>query len=133
MDKLRNGEYKLEEILETKNASDKLGDYNGFPVYVKNGKYGAYINHNKKNTSIKNLLKKKKISNITLEDVLPYLKNEVKQKNILKILNEDISIRTGKYGPYVFYKTEKMKKPKFINIKNKNYNDVTIEWVNEQI
>ena len=133
MDKLRNGEYNLEEILETKNASDKLGDYNGFPVYVKNGKYGAYINHNKKNTSIKSLLKKKNISNITLEDVLPYLKNEVKQKNILKILNEDISIRTGKYGPYVFYKTERMKKPKFINIKNKNYNDVTIEWVNEQI
>ena len=119
--------------METKNANDKLGDYKGFPVYIKNGKYGAYINHNKKNTSIKNLLKKKNISNITLEDVLPYLKNEVKQKNILKILNEYISIRTGKYGPYVFYKTEKMKKPKFINIKNKNYNDVTIEWVNDQI
>ena len=32
-------------------------------------------------------------------------------------INEEYSIKTGKYGPYIFFKTDKMKKPKFISLK----------------
>ena len=53
--------------------------------------------------------------------------------SILKQLNENISIRKGKYGPYVFYKTDKMKKPRFINMKGKSVEDVSVSWVMEQI
>ena len=60
---------------------------------------------------------------------------EQKDQNILKELNKDISIRTGKFGPYVYYKTQKMKKPKFISIKkvkelkehDYNYEKLTLE------
>ena len=46
-------------------------------------------------------------------------------KNILKVINEDLSIRKGKYGEYIFYKTKTMKKPRFINInKLKNIDNI---------
>ena len=32
-------------------------------------------------------------------------------------LTDNASIRKGKYGAYVFYKTATMKKPSFLNIK----------------
>ena len=41
----------------------------------------------------------------------------------IRTINDDTSIRTGKYGDYIFYKTINMKKPKFISLKsfNKDY------------
>ena len=42
-------------------------------------------------------------------------------KNILRHLNADFSIRKGKYGSYIFYKTEKMKKPQFLKLKFKGF------------
>ena len=55
--------------------------------------------------------------------------------NILRTLNADFSVRKGKYGPYVFYKTTNMKKPKFLDIKqfNQGYSTCSIndlvEWL----
>ena len=49
-----------------------------------------------------------------------------------------MSVRKGKYGPYVFYKTNEMKKPKFLNIKKfadgflKCDADVLIDWLKEE-
>ena len=43
--------------------------------------------------------------------------------NIIKLVNEDISVRKGKYGPYLFYKTKSMNKPKFIKLKGKDWKD----------
>ena len=37
-------------------------------------------------------------------------------KKILRILNNNLSIRLGKYGAYIYYKTEDMTKPAFYNI-----------------
>ena len=36
---------------------------------------------------------------------------------MIRVINNDISIRNGKFGHYIFYKTEKMTKPKFIKLK----------------
>jgi hypothetical protein len=41
-------------------------------------------------------------------------------KNILRHLNADFSIRKGKYGSYIFYKTATMKKPQFLKLKFKD-------------
>ena len=35
-----------------------------------------------------------------------------KEGRVLKVLNDEMSIRKGRYGPYVMYKTKTMKKPK---------------------
>ena len=71
---------------------------------------------------------------VALDDVKDILDGKaVTQSNIVKQLNNTMSIRKGKYGHYVFYKTDKMKKPKFISMKGCKVGDITVEWVNSKI
>ena len=52
LEKLKNGEYKLEEIIVIKEDNIKnLGIYNGLTVYLKVGKFGYYFRYNDKNYS----------------------------------------------------------------------------------
>ena len=58
--------------------------------------------------------------NIQLEDVLDILTGH-KSRAIQKCLTDnnriDYRVRKGKYGPYIFYKTEStMKKPRFLKL-----------------
>jgi topoisomerase IA-like protein len=39
------------------------------------------------------------------------------EKTLLRSLRPDLSIRKGKYGPYIFHQTAKMSTPKFHPIK----------------
>ena len=44
IEKLKNGEYKLEEIIETKEDNNQLlGSYKDLNVYLKIGKFGEYL------------------------------------------------------------------------------------------
>ena len=134
IDKLKNGEYKLKDILELKKKNNDiiLGEYKSKDVILKNGKFGLYINWNNKNHSIKHI--KKEINEITIDDVKDVLDNTNKANpNILKVLSKDVSVRKGRYGPYVMYKTKIMKKPKFIKIKGIEIDDITLEWVYDQL
>jgi hypothetical protein len=66
------------------------------------------------------------------------MKKVESNKGILRILTEDISIRTGKYGTYVYYCTTNMKKPDFISLKKFRGGFMTcepkvlLEWVESQ-
>ena len=57
---------------------------------------------------------------------------------ILRKLNDDMSVRNSKFGKYIFKKTDKMKKPKFINIKECPYDvlseeiSLVLKWVQTQ-
>ena len=76
----------------------------------------------------------KQIGEIKLEDVIPILnKNENSNPNILKVLNDEMSIRKGRYGPYVMYKTKTMKKPKFISLKKEKVENIDIAWVQSKL
>jgi len=44
-------------------------------------------------------------------------KDTLLEKNVLRTVTSDISVRKGKFGAYVYYKTPQMKTPKFLNIK----------------
>ena len=68
----------------------------------------------------------KNISDISLEEVIRHIETDSNDSNdsndsicldVIRIVNDDISIRKGKYGDYIFYKTAQMKKPKFISLK----------------
>ena len=114
LEKLKRGEYSLDELLELK--TNLLGKYQDEDLFIKNGRYGPYVEWGDKKESIKDI--KKPLCDITLADIEKFLEKEnTVGKNILRPLNEDMSIRKGQYGPYVFYKTEAMKKPQFLNIK----------------
>jgi DNA topoisomerase-1 len=96
------------------------------------GKYGMYINCNGKNSSISHI--KKELDDVTLEDVKGVLNGKKSEnKSILKVVTSEISVRKGKFGPYVFYKTDKMKKPRFIPMKGIKMEEVTEAWVNGKL
>ena len=61
-----------------------------------------------------NYLKKEECE-ITVDDVIGGLK-QPSNPNMLRVINDDLSIRNGKYGAYIFYKTTVMKKPRFKNL-----------------
>jgi topoisomerase IA-like protein len=111
---LKTGGYSADDLIEIKNGL--LGQYEGADVYLKSGKFGPYVECGDKRESVKSL--EKPLDQIVLEDVLPLLQGEEKQdKNILRKITDDMSVRRGKFGNYVFYKTAQMAKPEFINIK----------------
>lgn len=120
IDRLHSKKYTLEELLEVRN--DSIGEYEGEPLYIKKGKYGAYVNWGEKTESIRNYMKSihKTVDQLTMKDIEFFLdkRNEKElPKYILRIVTPEISIRTGKYGPYIFYKKENEKQPQFFNLK----------------
>jgi DNA topoisomerase I len=132
MKKLERNEYNLEDILE-KNMfqGNILGEYEGENICLKNGKFGSYVNYKNKNYSLKFL--KKDMDEITLQDAIKAINYKNKNPNVLKTLSENVSIRKGKYGPYVMVKKPGLKKPIFLKIKDKNIDEITIDWVNDNL
>ena len=120
LEKLRKNEYNINDIIESDNESKIIGKYKNEDMIIKQGQFGLYAQWGENKKSLKEL--DKKIEDIILSDVVNFID---KQSNIIRTINDVISIRKGKYGDYIFYKTTVMKKPKFISIKKlKNIKDI---------
>jgi DNA topoisomerase-1 len=95
------------------------------------GKFGAYVEYgDDKKVSLNKL--KKQLDKIVLADVVPFLEEEKPATSVLRVLTPTLSVRNGKFGPYIFYKTEKMKKPKFFDLKGFDQgfgSDDLLEWI----
>ena len=56
--------------------------------------------------------------------------------NVLLVVNETLSVRKGKYGPYIFYKTATMSKPRFLNLKGNDWKSMKkqeiLSWCREE-
>jgi hypothetical protein len=65
------------------------------------------------------------------------LPSEIENKKILRVLNENLSIRLGKFGAYIYYKTPEMTKPNFYNINKfkQSYKfsseEVLLKWIKD--
>ena len=138
LNKLQAGNYKLEDILDNSDYRGRdLGNYEGKMMYLKRGKYGAYVEWGKNKKSLSYL--KKSEEEITLDDVITYINKP--GASVLRVLSDDLSIRNGKYGPYIFYKTKQMRKPQFLKLKGYNLEegddyetcegDDLIKWIEE--
>jgi DNA topoisomerase-1 len=134
--KLEAGEYTLEDVVaEPKKSTDRiLGQHEGEDVILKNGKFGLYIMWGKNNKSLK-CFGNRPIENISFEDIVKILE---KEGNVLREVSPNISIRNGKFGAYIFYKTTKMKKPQFFQLTGFT-NDIKLcdvntikEWIEEK-
>lgn len=114
---LEKGKYKVEEIIDTNKTAKSqfiLGQYNGHDVILKKGKFGLYISWGENSKTLKEL-GNRPIENITFDEVKKYLEEG---SNIIRIINNDLSIRKGQKGDYLFYKNSRMKKPQFCDIKS---------------
>ena len=140
LNKLKAGELKLEDVIDNSSSNAKngsiLGTHKGHNVTIHNGKYGIYATYNTKTYSLKTLCKS--IDKINLYDIIPFiegLKNP--NPNILRTISPHITLRKGKYGPYLFYKTSDMNKPQFLKLKGFTDNantcclDILQKWIYE--
>lgn len=136
MEKLKKLEYELDDIVESQLSSNKcIGKYKKKDVILKKGKYGNYVewgdNEKKSLTGLQ-----KELDEITLDDIIPLIENKTSlNQSIIRTINSDISIRSGKYGNYIFYKTHNMNKPKFIKLQSfkGNYNTCPKEEIEQYV
>jgi DNA topoisomerase-1 len=164
IEKLKRGEYKLTDLVDVttnnnatpnskpnENNLGKWTDVSAQPhqqhqqhdIIIKTGKFGTYAVCGEMKKSLK-CFGNRPIFNITLEEVVPILfdttenpKSSNPHSKIVRQITESLSIRDGKYGNYIFYKTQKMKKPRFIsltgfkgNIQEETEDNVKI-WIRE--
>jgi DNA topoisomerase-1 len=121
INKLENGGYTLEELIETdsdkqaKTAANQvnLGKYEENDVILKKGKFGIYVTCGELSKTLKKL-GNRPIESIKLDEVIPFLEEG---SNMVREISPELSIRKSKKGDYVFFKTAKMKKPKFLSLK----------------
>ena len=140
VEKLKLGEYKLEEIIELKEDNNKLiGQYKDKDVYLKYGKFGYYLECGEIRKSLTTVKINVPIKNISIEDAIPILESTVDAGNsLIRRIDDTLSIRKGKYGDYIFYKTEKMKKPQFLKLYgfNDDYKNCSMQnlrgWIKEK-
>ena len=132
MEKLKNGEYNLQELVKTE--EDCLGKYKGFNLNIKTGKFGNYFEYGTTRISAKEW--KRPITEMDYETAIKMIEeNEKNASTVLREINKELSIRNGKYGPYIFFKTEIMKKPKFFPLKKCSIeyktcdNGKLIDWI----
>lgn len=112
--RLKEGYYSVKDIIEEQ--TDYVGEHNGQPIHIKNGRFGLYLEWGDKKKSLKGIMST--MRKLELQEAIDILISEdAPDKNVLRKLTNNLSVRKGKYGPYVYYKTDAMKSPKFLNIK----------------
>jgi len=111
--------------VKPKQQSLHCGIYNKYPVVIKNGQFGYYMEYKKKTTSLLQWEHYENIENyIDEQDFPPDLLESIINMNLM--INKYTSVRTGKYGDYIYHKTPQMKKPKFykLEIESRNMEDI---------
>ena len=134
IEKLKRREYTLEELLEI--PREYLGKYLDKDVLLKTGPYGPYILWGDETIKLKNM--KKNIWEMQLEDMLEIISSNQKTlpPNVLRIIKDTMTIRKGKYGPYIYYKNG-TQPPKFYSLKSFQQNPLKCEipelteWIEE--
>lgn len=164
IERLKRGEYKLSDLvdgdimtnntntesgtkrIEYKNERNlgKSGKTSNNDVIIKLGRFGIYAVCGDMKKSL-TCFGNRPLSNITLEEVSEVLfgSNDnqggsmVNQNKIIRKITDNVSIRDGKYGHYIFYKTQYMKKPRFISLNGYKGNiceetdDNVKKWIRE--
>ena len=143
----------------------KLGIYDSNEIILKRGKYGLYFVWGEQKKSLSGLFpKNKNPSTIAYHEIVKIIEtsntqiqsqvenmngdrdddegggivsigNKLSVNGMVRKITDNISIRNGKYGDYIFYKTPEMKNPTFLKLKGftEDYKTCSmfniIEWI----
>ena len=103
----------LEEALELFKLPRNLGNFEDSAVIIGAGRFGPYVLHNKKYTS---LPKDADPMTITLDEAVQLINEKRQQENQkhLKTFTEDsnLEVLNGRYGPYIVYDGKNYRLPK---------------------
>jgi hypothetical protein len=124
-----------------------IGQYRGTELRIKRNEGGRYLEWGKEPH-----FQRKSLESIPLFDDLDEkgaieiiergmreLENSADYKRVFRILDPYTSIRHGKFGTYIYHRTEEMKKTKFISLKKCQFNYMTapveeiMEWVYQRL
>lgn len=139
-----------------------LGVYDSENIVIKKGKYGLYFVWGEHKKSLSGLFpKSKNPETIRYDEIVKIIETSLvraeigvgmdEQKSIttttattqeitltkgmVRFITKDLSIRNGRFGDYIFYKTAEMKNPTFLKIKGfkEDYktcsSDILVEWI----
>ena len=116
MNCLEKGIYTVDDLVDTTKTTKTqyiIGQHNGKDVILRNGKFGIYLSWGENSKTLKEL-GNRPIENITFDEVKKYVEEG---SNLIREISPTLSIRRGPKGDYIFYKTLRMKKPSFHDIK----------------
>jgi len=118
-EELHNRKLLLDDVIESSNSTkDSLGKYKGHDLFLKNGKYGPYAQWGSNMKSLKEL--DKPTDKMEYMEVIKFLDSDIldptKPVGLVRELSSNLSIRTGKFGDYIFYKKPRAKKPEFLKL-----------------
>ena len=103
----------LEEAMELFQLPRTLGDFEGAPIVIGTGRFGPYVLHQKKYTS---LPKDSDPMAVTLDEAITLIKEKRQQESQkhLKAFDADgkMQILNGRYGPYIAYDGKNYRIPK---------------------
>ncbi|MDE6003139.1 MAG: DNA topoisomerase I, partial [Prevotella sp.] len=106
----------LDEALELFKLPRTVGDFEGAPVVIGAGRFGPYVLHQKKYTS---LPKGADPMTITLDEAIHLIQEKRLQENQkhLKTFFEDskLEVLNGRYGPYIAYDGKNYRMPKTLH------------------
>ena len=119
MGEIKIEDVTLEQAIELLKFPKNLGKLRNKDIILAKGKYGLYIKYNSKNYQIPEEYLEK---DILLKEAKEIIKRKTEQDNsdkiIVKYKNENIEIKTGKYGPYFRYKNKNYSISKKYDINN---------------
>ena len=133
----------LDDVIDINNFDkNAIGKYKGQDLFIKKGKYGVYAKWGNETKSLNEDFSLIPIEKIEYLNVLKFLEKDnlldpSKPVGLLREINEHISIRTGKFGDYIFYKKPRMKKPEFLKLNgfNSDYKkcekELIINWIKQ--
>lgn len=138
LDKLKRGEYSVDEVVDIKKTElangKNLGKYQNQDLILKKGKFGFYVEYGDNKKSLNGLGKNE--NKMTYKNIVEYLdKGDNASPSVLRVINDEMSIRKGKFGNYIYYKTSEMSKPSFLSLTGFNENpikcdiDVLCAWI----
>ena len=108
----------LEEALELFKLPRTIGEFEGKPVVIGTGRFGPYILHDKKYTSLPSTEDPTSVTLETSVALIEQKRMQEKQKH-LKSFAEDpkLEVINGKFGPYLAYDGKNYKLPKDLHDK----------------
>lgn len=132
--KLQNNQYKLEDLLEYPNSF--LGMYNNTKLHIKYGQYGYFlewgVDPHLQTKSLNDIDKSVSLHTFDLQMAIDHIEEKMKsnhqsadKKKIFRTIDAFTDIRQGKFGTYIYHKTDSMKKPAFIPLKKCPVNYMT--------
>jgi len=135
-----NGSNRLSEISSERNSEKNLckllGKYKGVDLFLRTGKYGPYLTWGDNKKSLNHLKSKGQTDSAntdvdavacSYDDAVRHIESAsatttnaatpATNPSILREINACTSVRTGQYGPYIYYKNPKMTTPAFVSLR----------------